>query len=98
LAAPAVQQPFQLAQATTTTETVITAPSAPPPLETETIPPPPSNVVFWQPGRWSWNGAMWAWVPGQYVQRPQPQAAWVPGQWIQQANGDGWQWIDGHWQ
>jgi hypothetical protein len=82
---------------TTTTETVTLAPSAPPPPETESVPPPPSSVVYWQPGRWSWSGTSWAWVPGQYVQRPQPTAVWQPGHWEQAANG-GWQWTDGHWE
>jgi hypothetical protein len=83
---------------TQVTTTEIIAPSAPPAPEAETIPPPPSSVVYWQPGRWNWTGASWAWIPGQYVQRPQPQAVWQPGHWQQAANGAGWQWIDGHWE
>ena len=33
------------------------------------------------PGHWMWNGASWAWAPGQYVARPAPTAVWSPGHW-----------------
>ncbi len=79
----------------TTTTVVTTAPGAPPPAQVETIPAPPSQLVFWQPGHWTWSGATWVWEAGQYVQRPQAQSVWIPGHWLQAANG--WSWIDGYW-
>lgn len=71
------------------------APAAPPP-EVEAPPPPPASVDVWTPGHWAWNGANWDWVPGQYVQRPAPQAAWVPGHW--EASNGGYVWVSGHWE
>ena len=80
--------------------TVVVAPTAPPPPQVETIPPPPTvgpQSMYWRPGHWMWNGATWAWGPGQYVARPQPTAVWSPGHWEQQPTG-GYVWVDGHWQ
>lgn len=87
--------PVQYAQST-----VVIAPNAPPPPRVETVPSPPSagtQVMYWQQGHWMWNGANWEWAPGQYVQRPAPQAVWEPGHWAQQPSG-GYIWVDGHWQ
>ncbi len=77
------------------TSTVIIAPTAPPPPRVETAPPPPAAVDVWTPGHWTWSGTTWAWVPGQYIARPAPQAAWVPGHWEQQ--GANYVWVEGHW-
>ena len=79
---------------------VIIAPSAPPPPRIETVPPPPgeeARVMYWRPGHWMWDGANWAWAPGQYVSRPTPQAVWEPGHWVQQPSG-GYVWVDGRWE
>ncbi len=67
----------------------------PPAQRVETPPPLPSPMAVWQPGRWTWSGGQYLWVPGLYVLRPTPTANWAPGHW-QQGTG-GWQWIDGHW-
>jgi len=78
---------------------VFIAPTAPPPPRVETVPPPPpaeSQVMYWRPGHWAWDGASWSWAEGQYVQRPAPQAIWEPGHWAQQPTG-GYVWVDGHW-
>lgn len=78
---------------------VIIAPSAPPPPRVETIPavpPTEAQVMYWRPGHWTWDGASWSWVQGQYVQRPTPQAVWEPGHWLQQPTG-GYIWVDGRW-
>jgi hypothetical protein len=98
MAAPADRQatPLQLAQTTA----VIYSPAAPPPPRQETVPPPPAyetQLAYWQPGHWTWDGNNYLWMPGEYVQRPQPQATWIPGQWLPQANG-GYMWVEGHWQ
>jgi hypothetical protein len=79
------------------TSTIIVAPSAPPPPRVETMPPPPQpQVMTWQAGHWAWNGTAWAWVDGQYMQRPQPTAEWEPGHWSPQPGG-GYVWVDGRW-
>nr|WP_283949748.1 hypothetical protein [Limobrevibacterium gyesilva] len=75
---------------------VIIAPTAPPTPQVEVIPAAPSQVVVWQPGRWGWNGSGWEWVPGAYVQRPQPAALWEPGHWDASPTG-GYVWVAGHW-
>ena len=75
---------------------VVIAPSAPPP-QVETIPPPPAQTMSWRAGHWMWNGASWAWAPGQYVARPAPTAVWSPGHWEPQPTG-GYVWVDGSWQ
>jgi WXXGXW repeat (2 copies) len=80
--------------------TVVIAPDAPPPTRVETVPPPPAaerQVMYWQAGHWMWSGANWERSPGQYVQKPAPQAVWQPGHWAQQPSG-GYIWVDGHWQ
>ncbi len=80
--------------------TIIVAPNPPPAPRVETVPPPTvtqSQTMTWVPGQWSWNGANWGWVDGQYITRPQPTARWMPGHWEQQATG-GYVWVDGHWQ
>ena len=79
---------------------IVIAPSAPPPPQVETIPPPPvaeTQTMSWRPGHWMWNGASWAWAPGQYVARPAPTAVWSPGHWEPQPTG-GYLWVDGRWQ
>jgi hypothetical protein len=79
---------------------VVIAPSAPPPPQVETMPPPPmpeAQTMSWRPGHWMWNGASWAWAPGQYVARPAPTAVWSPGHWEPQPTG-GYMWVDGSWQ
>ena len=96
----AAAQPVIVAPAPTPVQSqIIIAPNAPPPLRVETIPPPPSaesQVMYWRPGHWAWDGASWSWAEGQYVQRPAPQAIWQPGHWVQQPTG-GYVWVDGHW-
>ena len=52
--------------------------------------------MTWQTGHWAWNGTAWAWIEGQYVQRPQPTAEWEPGHWAPQPTG-GYVWVDGRW-
>ncbi|MEJ0015767.1 MAG: hypothetical protein WDN25_04225 [Acetobacteraceae bacterium] len=98
---PALAQSVQIiTPAPAPAQAVIIAPNAPPPPRVETIPPPPSveaRVMYWRPGHWAWDGVNWNWAPGQYVQRPTPQAVWEPGHWAQQPTG-GYVWVDGRWQ
>ncbi len=100
-AVPALAQSVQIiTPAPAPAQAVIIAPNAPPPPRVETIPPPPSveaRVMYWRPGHWAWDGVNWNWAPGQYVQRPTPQAVWEPGHWAQQPTG-GYVWVDGRWQ
>ena len=68
---------------------------APPAPIVETPPPPPAPAAVWTPGYWSWDGARYVWVPGQYVVAPFPGAIWVGGRWVH--SGPHWGWVDGHW-
>jgi len=79
---------------------VVIAPGAPPPPRIETIPPPPTEearVMYWQSGHWTWDGANWIWINGQYVPRPTPAAVWTPGHWAQEPTG-GYVWVTGRWE
>jgi hypothetical protein len=75
----------------------IVAPTAPPPPRYEVVPPPsrPAEIVQWRPGHWHWNGREYAWIGGEYIERPRPAAVWVPGHW--DARGGRWVWIEGRW-
>jgi len=98
--APVPVQPQVIMPAPTEAQSVVIAPTAPPAPRMETIPPPPSaepQAMYWRPGHWRWDGANWIWAPGDYAQRPQPQAVWEPGHWAQRPNG-GYVWVDGRWQ
>lgn len=75
--------------------TVVIAPTAPPPPQSETPPPPPSPAYLWDPGRWSWTGAEFAWEPGKYIEKPAVSATFVPGHWEQNPNG--WAWVPSQW-
>src|ERR1700761_5138598 len=67
---------------------------APPAAVAETPPPPPAPSSVWMPGYWSWDGARYVWVPGQYVVPPFPGAIWLGGRWVR--SGPHWGWGDGH--
>ena len=69
---------------------------APPAPVAETPPPPPHEGWVWQPGYQKWDGSQYVWVPGTYVQAPQPKAEWIPGHWKDQGDGS-YLWVEGHW-
>ena len=54
---------------------------APPPLPEYDQPPIPSAGYLWAPGYWSWNNYEYYWVPGTWVEPPQPGLLWTPGYW-----------------
>jgi hypothetical protein len=71
---------------------------APPPVRVEQIPPPPgpSSLWVWHKGHWRWIDSINVWVPGHWVKRPTPAAVWVEPQWV--PRGNGWVFVEGHWQ
>jgi hypothetical protein len=73
----------------------VIVPTAPPPPRYEVIPTPPREFVEWRPGHWHWDGREYAWIPGEYVERPRREARWEPGHWAERPNG--WVWVEGHW-
>jgi hypothetical protein len=73
------------------------APAPPPPPHREIMVPPPGPPArfVWDRGHHEWNGRVYFWVPGHYIERPEPGLIWIPGRW-----GDfhgQWRWIGGHW-
>ena len=61
---------------------------APPPLPYYEQPPIPVEGYIWAPGYWAWNTVAldYYWVPGTWVEPPQPELLWTPA-W--------WGWVDG---
>ena len=62
-------------------DVAIYADEAPPPLPDYDQPPIPAEGDMWTPGYWSWNGYEYFWVPGTWVEPPQPGFLWTPGYW-----------------
>jgi hypothetical protein len=61
---------------------------APPPLPYYDQPPIPVEGYIWAPGYWAWDAVAldYYWVPGTWVEPPQPELLWTPA-W--------WGWVDG---
>ena len=69
----------------------------PPELPVYDQPPIPGDGYLWTPGYWAWSDDIqdYYWVPGTWVEPPQPEYLWTPGYW-------GWQsgvflWNAGYW-
>jgi hypothetical protein len=73
------------------------APAPPPPPRVEVVAPPPGppERFVWEPGHHEWNGRVYFWAPGRYIERPAPGLIWVSGRWA--ARYGRWEWIGGHW-
>jgi WXXGXW repeat (2 copies) len=56
---------------------------APPPLPYYEQPPIPAEGYIWAPGYWAWDAAIldYYWVPGTWVEPPQPELLWTPAWW-----------------
>jgi WXXGXW repeat (2 copies) len=70
---------------------------APPELPVYDQPPIPGDGYLWTPGYWAWSDDTqdYYWVPGTWVEAPQPDYLWTPGYW---AFGDGvYLWHAGYW-
>jgi hypothetical protein len=62
-------------------DVTVYADDAPPPLPDYDQPPIPADGDIWTPGYWAWNGYDYFWVPGTWVEPPQPGLLWTPGYW-----------------
>jgi hypothetical protein len=78
---PPVQGELGAPATTGGADAVIYAEEAPPPLPDYDQPPIPTEGDLWTPGYWSWNGYEYFWVPGTWVEPPQPGFLWTPGYW-----------------
>ncbi len=75
---------------------VATVPTVPaPPTTTDAAGVSPGSSYVWVQGYYNWDGSQYHWVPGSWVQVPNPGAAWVPAHW-QPTNG-GYVWVAGTW-
>ncbi|MDX9689863.1 MAG: hypothetical protein EOM37_00870 [Proteobacteria bacterium] len=73
------------------------APSAPPARYYETKPMSPAPMLLtWRAGYWDYDGVQFFWVPGYYIEKPNPTAAWTPDRWERRQFG--WAFIPGYWQ
>ena len=70
---------------------------APPVLPVYVQPPIPGDGYLWTPGYWYWNPDVqdYYWVPGTWVQAPQPGFLWTPGYWGNE--GGAFIWHAGYW-
>src|SRR5580698_6284607 len=70
---------------------------APPELPVYDQPPLPGDGYIWSPGYWAWGDDIqdYYWVPGTWVEAPQPGYLWTPGYWA--ANGAVFVWNAGYW-
>jgi hypothetical protein len=70
---------------------------APPELPVYDQPPLPGDGYIWTPGYWAWDDQVqdYYWVPGAWVEAPQPDYLWTPGYWG--AEGDAFIWHAGYW-
>jgi WXXGXW repeat (2 copies) len=70
---------------------------APPELPVYDQPPIPGDGYIWTPGYWAWSDDIqdYYWVPGTWVEAPQPEYLWTPGYWGWQ--GGAYLWNAGYW-
>jgi WXXGXW repeat (2 copies) len=70
---------------------------APPELPVYDQPPLPGDGYIWTPGYWAWGDDIqdYYWVPGTWVEAPQPDYLWTPGYWA--ADGAVFLWHAGYW-
>ena len=69
--------------------------SGPPPLPQYYQPDAYQQNMIWQPGYWSYGQGGYFWVPGTWVNPPQPNLYWTPGYWGY--NNGGYRWNQGYW-
>ncbi|MGB6352762.1 MAG: YXWGXW repeat-containing protein, partial [Steroidobacteraceae bacterium] len=69
----------------------------PPELPVYDQPPIPGDGYIWTPGYWAWDDDVqdYYWVPGTWVQAPQPEYLWTPGYWGW--SGGAFLWNPGYW-
>jgi hypothetical protein len=69
----------------------------PPELPVYDQPPIPADGYLWTPGFWAWSDddQDYYWVPGTWVETPQPDYLWTPGYWG--FVGGAYAWHGGYW-
>src|SRR6202451_4735931 len=74
---------LMLAPALSSAQVGVSFSIAPPALPVYDQPPIPGDGYIWTPGYWAWGDDIqdYYWVPGTWVQAPQPEYLWTPGYW-----------------
>jgi hypothetical protein len=94
----AAGQPGQPGQAAPSSEQVAESTTiAPPALPVYEQPVIPGPGYLWTPGYWAWShdDGDYYWVPGTWVQPPEPEVLWTPGYWAW--DGNAFIWNNGYW-
>jgi hypothetical protein len=88
---------LMLSPALSTAQVDVSVSIAPPELPVYDQPPLPGDGYIWAPGYWAWGDDIqdYYWVPGTWVEAPQPDYLWTPGYWA--ANGALFIWHEGYW-
>jgi hypothetical protein len=88
---------LMLAPALSNAQVNISVSIAPPELPVYDQPPIPGDGYLWTPGYWAWGDDIqdYYWVPGTWVEAPQPDYLWTPGYWA--ADGAAFLWHAGYW-
>jgi WXXGXW repeat (2 copies) len=88
---------LMLAPALSNAQVNISVNIAPPELPVYDQPPIPGDGYLWTPGYWAWGDDIqdYYWVPGTWVEAPQPDYLWTPGYWA--ADGGAFLWHAGYW-
>lgn len=69
----------------------------PPALPIYEQPPCPGEDFIWMPGYWAWSDVGYYWIPGTWVQPPEPDLYWTPGYWAYNYDDNLYNWYDGYW-
>jgi WXXGXW repeat (2 copies) len=88
---------LMLAPALSNAQVSVSVNIAPPELPVYDQPPIPGDGYLWTPGYWAWGDDIqdYYWVPGTWVEAPQPDYLWTPGYWG--ADGAVFLWHAGYW-
>src|ERR1700727_330601 len=88
---------LMLSPALSSAQVNVTVSVAPPELPVYDQPPVPGDGYIWTPGYWAWGDDVqdYYWVPGTWVEAPQPDYLWTPGYWA--ADGAAFIWHEGYW-
>jgi len=88
---------LMLAPALSNAQISVSVNIAPPELPVYDQPPIPGDGYLWTPGYWAWGDDIqdYYWVPGAWIEAPQPNYLWTPGYWA--ADGAAFFWHAGYW-
>jgi len=74
---------------------VIESSPPPPPASAEAVSAPPAPNALWVPGYWSFDGARYIWITGQWEIPPPNAGAFIVAHW--EGRGDGYVYVPGYW-